>query len=308
VNGAALTFPALGTTATICVAEAEGLEPARKAVERELDEVDLACSRFRSDSELALLNSSARAEVEVGERLFDEIALALDAAAATGGLVDPTVGRTLRLTGYDRTFELVRLRDADGFSARFAPVPGWRTVELDDDRRAVRVRGDVELDLGATAKASAADRAARAAANAAGCGVIVSLGGDIAVGGEPPCGGWPVRVADDHAAPLDGSGPVVSIREGGLATSSTTVRRWRAGKAMCHHIVDPRTGRPSETSWRTVSVAATSCVRANVAATASIVLGDDAPEWLRARGLPARLVHTSGRVVHVCGWPEEEPS
>lgn len=302
---ASLTFPALGTTATVCVVDARGLETAREAVERELGEVDDACSRFRSDSDLARLNASGRG-IPVGRRLFDEIALALDAARATGGLVDPTVGRTLRLAGYDRTFSVVRLRDGDAFSAGFAPVPGWRTIELDEERRSVRVRGDVELDLGATAKASAADRAARASAEAAGCGVLVSLGGDVAAAGEAPEDGWPVRIADDHAAPLDAPGPVVSIASGGLATSGTAVRRWRSGTVTLHHIIDPRTGRPAATHWRTVSVAAASCVEANVVATASIVLGEDAPEWVRSVGVPARLVSESGRVLRLGGWPDED--
>jgi thiamine biosynthesis lipoprotein len=305
VTPATATFPALGTTATVCVIDPSSLEPARAAVERELAEVDEACSRFRPDSDLARLNSSG-GEGLVGRRLFDEIALALDAARATGGLVDPTVGRTLRLAGYDRTFSLVRLRDADGFSAAFAPVPGWETIALDEERRSVVVRGDVELDLGATAKASAADRAARASAGAAGCGVLVSLGGDIAVAGDAPEGGWPIRIADDHAAPRDTPGPVVSIVSGGLATSGTVVRRWRSGTVALHHIVDPRTGRPALTPWRTVTVAAVSCVAANVFATAAIVLGEDAPGWIDSAGVPARLVRESGRVLFLGGWPDEE--
>jgi thiamine biosynthesis lipoprotein len=305
VTPASHTFPALGTTATLCVADQAALEQARLTVVRELEEVDAACSRFRADSELARLNRSAGADVAVGARLFDELVLALDAAASTGGLLDPTVGRTLRLTGYDRTFALVRLRDGNAFSASFEPVPGWRAIELDAERRTVRLRGDVELDLGATAKASAADRAARASAHAAGCGVLVALGGDVAVAGETPHGGWPVLVTDDHAASPSSGGPVVSISSGGLATSGTAVRRWRAGAVTYHHIVDPRTGRSASTPWRTVSVAAASCVEANVASTASVVLGDDAPGWLTARGLPARLVRDCGTVLCVGGWPEE---
>jgi thiamine biosynthesis lipoprotein len=223
----------------------------------------------------------------------------------TAGLVDPTVGRTLRLAGYDRTFDLVRSRDGATFRPRFDVVPGWRGVEVDAARGTIRLPRGVELDLGATAKALAADRAAHAASRAAGCGVLVSLGGDVAVAGAPPRSGWPIRVAEDHAAPLDVPGPTISIRSGGLATSGTAVRRWRAGSRELHHIVDPRTGRPAETPWRAVTVAAASCVDANVAATAAVVLGHDAPEWLAERHLPARLLGDDGTVVSVAGWPED---
>jgi len=301
------SFPALGTTAVVALVEPHALGPARAALEAELAAVDLACSRFREDSELTRLNCAAGRRVRVSPLLFEALAAAMRAAEATGGLVDPTVGRALRLAGYDRTFRLVAARDGSSFAPRFESpaLPGWRVVELDDAGSSVRVPPGVELDLGATAKALAADRGARAASAAAGCGVLVSLGGDVALAGRAPDGGWPVRVADDHAAPLDGPGPTVALTAGGLATSGTAVRRWRAGDAELHHIVDPRTGRPAETPWRTVSVAAAGCVDANTASTAAVLLGEDAPAWLEARHLPARLVAIDGTCVAVGGWPEE---
>jgi thiamine biosynthesis lipoprotein len=303
---ASVTFPALGTTALLCVAEAESLPAAHEQLSRELAEIDLACSRFRDDSELMRLNHAAGGEpVAVSRRLFRAIEVALAAAASTGGLVDPTVGRTLRLAGYDRRFVQVKLRDASTFRAGFAPVAGWQAVELDSRDRTVRLPAGVELDLGATAKALAADRSAARAARATGTGVLVSLGGDIAVAGPLPDGGWPVRIADDHAAGPEEPGPTVAIVRGGLATSGTTVRRWRSGGLELHHIVDPRTGRPADTPWRTVTVSAASCVDANVASTAAVVLGEDAPRWLAARGLPARLVRDSGEVSYAGGWPED---
>jgi thiamine biosynthesis lipoprotein len=243
--------------------------------------------------------------VEVGPRLLEAMEVALAAAGSTDGLVDPTVGRTLRLAGYDGRFATVRLRDGASFRARFAPVPGSGRVHVDSRRRTIRLERGVEVDLGATAKALAADRSARAAAGSTGSGVLVSLGGDVSVAGPAPEGGWPVRVADDHAAPLDEPGPTVAIESGGLATSGTMVRRWRAGDVELHHIVDPRTGHPAETPWRTVTVAARSCVEANVASTAAIVLGEDAPAWLERRGVVARLVRESGEVVLAGDWPEE---
>jgi thiamine biosynthesis lipoprotein len=303
---ASVSFPALGTTALLCVADAARLAPAQEVLERELVGVDLACSRFRDDSELVRLNAAAgTGPVEVGPRLLEAVEVALDAAVETRGLVDPTVGRTLRLAGYDRRFATVRLRDGAAFHARFAVVPGFGGIQVDRGRRTIALDPDVELDLGATAKALAADRSAREAARVAGCGVLVSLGGDVSVAGPPPDAGWPIRVADDHAEPLDGPGPAVAIRTGGLATSGTTVRRWRAGSLELHHIVDPRTGRPAVTPWRTVTVAGRSCVEANVASTAAMVLGEGAPAWLEERAAAARLVRVSGEVVLAGPWPED---
>jgi thiamine biosynthesis lipoprotein len=301
----AVSFPALGTTATVCVLDERRLDLARTAVEAEIDALDRACSRFRQDSELSALNAAGGTPVQVSALLAEALAVALRAAALTDGLVDPTVGRSLRLLGYDRDFTEVSARDGRRFRARLAPVPGWRAVELDRAAATARVPAEVELDLGATAKALGADRAAAAAGTAAGCAVLVSLGGDVAVGGAPSAEGWAVRLAGDHAAPVDGAGPVVVLRQGGLATSSTTVRRWRAGDATLHHVVDPRTGRSADTPWRTVTVAADSCVDANIASTAALVLGADAVEWLSVRGLAARLVRHDGSITAAAGWPAE---
>ncbi len=302
---ATVSFPALGATALLCVAEAAGLPAAHAELEAELAQIDGACSRFREDSELVRLNASDGEPVPVSPLLFEAIEVAVSAAASTGGLVDPTIGRSLRLAGYDRSFASVRLRDGTRFRAVFAPAAGWRRLELDRARRTVRVPAGVELDLGATAKALAADRSARAAARASGTGVLVSLGGDISVAGQAPRGGWPVRIADDHASGLDEPGPTVAIAAGGLATSGTTVRRWLAGDAELHHIVDPATGRPARTPWRTVSVTGPSCVDANVASTAALLLGANAPAWLAARRFAARLVRNSGAVAYAGGWPED---
>lgn len=182
---------------------------------------------------------------------------------------------------------------------------GWQEIELDSERLAVRVPAGIHLDLGATAKAWAADRAARAVADGTGSGVLVSLGGDIATCGEAPAGGWRVFVTDDHRSDLAVPGQTVSILDGGLATSGTAVRRWRHEGHTCHHIIDPATQAPVADTWRTASVAAADCVDANIASTAALVRAGDAPEWLHDLGLPARLVDQAGRVRTLGDWPAE---
>jgi thiamine biosynthesis lipoprotein len=170
------------------------------------------------------------------------------------------------------------------------------------DPPSVRIPDGIALDLGATAKALAADRAVRAAYRATGVGVLVSLGGDVATCGPPPVSGWPVRVTDDHRDATR-SGQLVHFAGGGLATSSVTTRRWSHAGAVRHHILDPRTGAPVGGRWRTVSVLAATCAGANTASTAALVLGDEAPAWLSDHGLAARLVTHSGGVHVLGGWP-----
>jgi len=305
--GGRRSFAALGTTAVVVVTDHDGLDDAVHAVASEIAIVDAACSRFRADSELSAVNAAGGRPVEVSTTFLDALDVAIAAAAVTGGLVDPTVGRAMRLLGYDRDFGDVD-RSGPPLRVTVGAVPGWRLIRLDRTARRVTVPAGVELDLGATAKAWCADRAAARAAEAVpGVGLLVSLGGDIAIAGPPPPDGWPVRLADAHDAPTDGPGPVVTLTEGGLATSSTTQRRWQRGDEALHHVIDPATGRPVPSWWRTVSVAASTCAGANVASTAAIILGDGAIEWLESRRLPARLVRDGDGtdVVTLCGWPAD---
>jgi thiamine biosynthesis lipoprotein len=182
---------------------------------------------------------------------------------------------------------------------------GWQTIVLDRANGTVRMPAGVRLDLGATAKAWAADRAAAAAFSVSGCGALVSIGGDVATCGAAPDSGWKIRVTDDHRSDCAVPGQTITIHSGGLATSSTTVRRWRKDGHTMHHIIDPRTGAPVCSSWRTVSVAAANCADANIAATAALVRARSASQWLAEAGLPARLVDLDGNVTAVAAWPRE---
>ncbi|MCU1393824.1 MAG: thiamine biosynthesis protein [Ilumatobacteraceae bacterium] len=295
-------FVVLGTGASVVTSEATAFDAAVAAARAQIDDIDRACSRFRPDSDLERVNQAGGRMVRVGQTFIEALTVALDAARVTGGAVDPTVGRALRLLGYDRDFAAVGTGPA---VTRFAEVSGWQVVEIDRDLRTVRVPRGVQLDLGATAKALAADRAAHAAALASGCGVLVSLGGDIACAGPTASSGWPVFVAEWHGADLDADGQMILLHDGGLATSSTRVRRWRRGDDDVHHLIDPTTGRSASEHWRTVSVAAASCVEANIATTASIIRGAPAADWLASMGVPARLVRHDGVVVRLGGWPED---
>ena len=319
---AAADRDALGTTARLAVWPAANLPGMLAVVDDELAALDAQASRFRADSEISVLHVTGGGRHQVSDGLAEAIRTALAAAAWTAGRCDPTVGGALLRIGYDRDFAAIEPNDAP-LSQDSGAAAGWQAIHLQGNE--LTWPDGVLLDLGATAKGLGADRAAAAAyASAADGGVLVSLGGDIAVAGRPPAGGWPVLIADEHrqvraarnlARPLAGepggtADPAIAqqirLARGGLATSSSTCRRWvRAGQVM-HHIIDPRTGMPAAGPWRTVTVAAASCAEANAAATAAIVAGADAPGWLADHGLPARLITHDGQITRTGGWPEAE--
>jgi len=288
----------------LVVTDPAALEPAAAELATLMGRVAAAASRFRADSELSRANAKAGRPVPVSRLLIRLVTGALEAADRTGGAVDPTIGGQLIGLGYDRDIALLTSPTAE----TLAPVgeqtqtaapgrAGVRQVRLDADRGLLTVPAGTALDLGATAKAQTADWAAAELASRYGCSVLVELGGDLAVAGAKA--DWQVVVAER----ADDAGQQISLHSGGLATSTTTLRRWLDGGQPMHHILDPATGRQATGPWRTVTVAAGSALAANTCSTAAIVLGEAAEQWLADQRVAARLVDRNGRISTVGGWP-----
>jgi FAD:protein FMN transferase len=287
----------------LIVTQPDVLVAAVRVLDEEIDRMERLASRFRQDSEVCGVFRGSGTPVVVSPEFLELLEVALRVARATGGAVDPTVGSALCQLGYDRDFAELAL-GVHGDLPEPRPVPGWRSIEIDRPSRTVRTAPGTLLDLGATAKALVADRVADRVGSRLGTGVLVSLGGDVAVGGVPPPEGFVVGLADVCDDPEPAS--AVAITSGGLATSGITARQWCLGTHVVHHVVNPATGLPATPVWRTVSVAAGSCLDANTASTASLVKGAGAPQWLESLGLSARLVAVDGTVHRVAGWPADD--
>ncbi len=296
---AALDWALWSTEARLVVTEPDLLAAAHSIVLGHLAAVEKACSRFRSDSEITALARRHGAPTNVSPLLAEFLRAALRAAERTDGDVDPTVGAALVDLGYHCDFPLIAHTPTPVHAVMRRPA-AWTMLSLREGT--VAVPEGVQLDLGATAKALSADQCAHRVSERLGCGVLVSLGGDIATAGTGPVGGWQMLVQDGAGQPSSR----VSLPAGGaLATSSTQQRRWAHAGRDVHHVLDPRTGQPAAAHWRTVSIAASSCVEANTISTACIVRGHAARDWLVQLGHPARLVDRDGRVHLLGGWPEQ---
>ncbi len=300
------TWSAIGTVNTVLVTEPEAMGPAARIAEEHVARLDAAASRFRPDSELSRITARARADavtVTVSPILGDCIDAALHAARLTDGIVDPTVGGAVAAAGYDADLAEVQSRpDAPVAVPDASPRTGWREVDYRAREHRLTVPRGSQIDLGATAKAAAADAIAAELADLLPGAFLVNLGGDIATSGTDPEGGWPIAVADHLGHTLQ----VIAGHGQAFATSSTQKRTWRQGGRRRHHIIDTRTGEPADVTWVQVTCAAATAVEANAASTAAIVLGTAAPAWLEERGIPARLDHVSGRVAITPGWPSLE--
>jgi thiamine biosynthesis lipoprotein len=262
-----------------------------------MDRVDKAASRFRPDSELAAVNRRAGSMVPVSRLLIDLVDVSLVAASISGGAVDPTVGAAVVAAGYDQDIAAVRNR-LPYTAASPVPASGWQNVQLNRKLALVGIPKGTVLDLGATAKAWTADRAALVLSKRHGCAVLVEIGGDLRAAGTP-AEPWVIGVAEREGDPV----AKVTLSHGGLTTSTRTARRWATHKGEAHHVIDPRTGAPADGPWRTASVWAPSAVRANTFSTALVATGEAALGRLTLAGHPARLVADDGEITELAGWP-----
>lgn len=262
-----------------------GASPAEaQAIERLFAKRDETFSRFRRDSELSRVNASTSNVVSVSPAFAEMVAIALRAAASTGGLVDPTLGEAIEAAGYDREFG----RLGPSPSPPRPAAPGrWRAVRASECALSRPI--GVRLDLNGVVKSKTVDDALELVSGDG----FVSAGGDIAA-----------RGALDVALP---GGDAVRLVAGGLATSGSAKRRWLRGGAWQHHLIDPRTGAPAQTPWVEVTTCSATCLQSDVAAKAAFILGHAGPAFLDERGLAGRFLGHFGEIVCTRRWPSSVP-
>ncbi len=302
---ASAEFPAMGTSVTLALPERDaerGAELARMLFAQWED----ALSRFRPESELSRLNARAGEYVEVSPLFAHVLETALRAARATDGIYDPTLCGQLVAVGYSASFELLPA-EQPGTTVPLAlwPGGGWRSIAYDSSSRRVMLPSGVGLDFGGIAKGMAVDATVERLREVGIPAALVNAGGDLAVLGLPPgatSGGdvdaWPIAV------PGRETWATLPLARGALATSGVARRHWRQGGVARHHLLDPRTGAPAMTGLWSVTVAASRCSQAEVAAKATFILGPtEGARFLRARSLAGLLVYDDGRCESVGAWP-----
>ncbi len=275
----------------------------RTTFAEEVERLERAASRFRTDSELSAANDGQGRWVPASPLLVELVEVAIAAAEQTGGVVNPCLGRHVDAAGYRiwAADEVMLGQVPRGVAGRADPL-AWQGIEVGPGR--IRVPAGTQLDLGATAKAWLADELAEQLADRTGLDVVANMGGDLRAIGKAP---WVVGV--QHDAP--GAEPTaIEVLDAGLATRGVGRRRWLTGRGHAHPLSEARAGAPAVTRGWSVSVLAASATAANIASTAALILDGRGPGWLVDRALSGVLTAWLGagpatRTV-VGEWPQED--
>ncbi|MGI8826737.1 MAG: FAD:protein FMN transferase [Chloroflexota bacterium] len=274
-------------------------ERAASMVLHVFSDVEKSLSRFLPESELFALNQSSGNPVQVSPLLFGAVSLAVRAAEETNGVFDPTILSALEHAGYDRSFEHVGAGSgAPRPPHRTARLPDYRAVRCHPETRTIQLLDGQRLDLGGIGKGIAVDLAiAETSFLRERC---IAAGGDVAVRGTAgPDAEWTVALEDTGAA----GSQSIALRDAAVASSTTLRRRWQRAGEERHHLIDHRTGRPSSSAFRTVTVVAASCVEADVAAKTALLLGEQGMDFLEGKGLHGMAVRHDGSTIATREWP-----
>jgi thiamine biosynthesis lipoprotein len=249
----------MGSDAHVVVVTQGDGDPLVAAAWARIDELESRWSRFRTDSEVSMLNRGAGRLVTVSGDTVALVHHALVAWQLTGGCFDPTVGAALVAHGYDR--ELAEVVARGGTAPEHAePAPGPTGVVLDRAAHTVMLPAGVTFDPGGIGKGLGADLVAAELLAAGAGGALVNLGGDVrALGAPPGPAGWVISLPDPlrrHELAR------IALPEGGVATSSRLRRRWSTPRGTAHHLIDPATGRPADTDVVAATVVAAEAWRA----------------------------------------------
>lgn len=251
-------FPAMGTTVVAHVDDAEAFDATRRLFEA----VEQACSRFRPDSELSAINRRPSEDTNVSPMMHEVLTVADQARDLTNGLVDVGVGGAVHDWGYDRTIREVRDLPS------FPPTPEAPSWSLSEGR--LHRPAGVRLDLGGIAKGWTCDRAVDS-----GLARLVGAGGDIR-SSNPEAS---VEILDPWGSPV----ATVALGRGALATSSVSRRRWKVAGRDAHHLIDPRTLRPSTSPILSASAITRYAWEAEAAAKAILLKGEHGLRWAEDR-------------------------
>jgi len=289
----------MGAACSISVYAQTNAEALARIGAQRVELLEQSWSRFRDTSELNRLNARAgTGPVEVSADLLTLLRHMQQAWELTDGLFDPTLLSVIKAAGYDADFATVIARDA------LASVQSWKAphrshgmvdVIIDMAASTVSLPAGVGLDPGAIGKGLAADIIAGEIMSAGAQGVLVDLGGDIVVAGQPGADeAWVIAIEDERDPDNADREPMLVTFEadGGtsaIATSSTLYRRWAGGTR--HHVIDPRTGRMAEPELVQATVWCSTGWLAEVSATAALLMSaDDARTWLQQHQLGYTLM------------------
>lgn len=312
---AAVTAPRSGAQGTKRTSIAMGTVVAQTiygdgdAAERAAEEAGAAVAALErsiswriDSSETAAINRAAGVgAVQCSETTLALLRLCRDTAEKSGGAFDPCILPVSRLWDFDA--EQFAPPQPSEVRERL-PVCSWEQLSAENAQASLKSSG-AGLDLGGVGKGAACDEALRVYGESGISGAVIAVGGSIGVFGAKPDGSpWSIGVRDPEGGSADALG-TLSLSAGCVSTSGTYEKKRESDGVLYHHILDPRTGFPSESDLVSATVICGSGALSDALATACVVLGREEAEALLAEYAAEYLLIDENHVIYAGGGAED---
>lgn len=265
-------------------------DKAIKAAEEEINRLDAFLDRGNEESEIYKLNAEKSAAVS--EETAEIISKALSVSALTEGAFDITIAPVMDLWGfYSKEYHVPTDEELNAV----LDGVGYEKIQLDGNH--VVLPENTSIDLGGIGKGYTSDRVAEILKSNGVSSAIISLGGNVhALGAKPSGEKWTVGIADpENSSSIIGK---VKVRDRAVITSGGYQRFFEQDGKTYHHIIDPATGKSSESGLLSVTVISESGIRADGLSTALFVMGIDraAQLWREGDDFEAVFVGDDGTI------------
>jgi len=268
----------MGTFARVVViaADRNTADRCTEAAFAEIYKVDKLMSRYKSDSQINVVNRDGfKRAVEVSESTYEVLQRSVEFSKLTDGVFDITVGPLVELF---RSAEKKGAAPSKDQIAQAKSKVGYEKLKLDDDNKTVRftVEG-MQLDLGGIAKGYAVDKAIEAAQKAGAVGAMVDIGGDIRCFGKAPQAknNWLIGLKNPSTGgEAEGRDILLTLRlkDSAVATSGDYQQFVLIKDKRYSHIINRQTGTSAE-GLSSVTIIADNATDADALATAVSVMG-----------------------------------
>jgi FAD:protein FMN transferase len=282
-------FPSMSTIVQISINHelfANDMMPIYKLFEL----IEDTCSRFRSDSELSQLNQQVGKEVKVSGEMFSILSAAIRFYEETEGIFNPNVLSVLESHGYSKSIERIKGKElAISFPSSVATINS-QPFTLNESNLSVTLLS--KIDLGGIAKGWVIDRATQLLERL-GYGFI-NVGGDIRIFGSLP---RPLNIGIESPFAVEEMISSIQVEKEALATSTTMKRKWLMNGQWQHHLIDTKTGKPSESTIVSATITAPTALEADVWAKTVLLLGEQkGQEWIARKGVTSVLITSDGSI------------
>ena len=241
-----------------------------KKLEDKINELDDMLSTGKETSEVSRLNRSG--EAVLSPTVANLVKRSLDIYKKTDGLFDITIYPLMELWGFPT--KNYRVPSEKEIEEKLKLV-GSDKIDFNEETRKISFKNKgMEIDFGGIGKGYITDELVKILTDEKVESAIINLGGNVFGFRKKPDGSlWNIAIRDPNEP--DKYMAAIRLEDSAVITSGGYERYFEENGIIYHHILDPRTGKPSESGLKSVSIISKDGTLADALSTSLFIMGEE---------------------------------